>query len=445
MKKIYFLAAIALVAGVSCTKQVPVTNNGPETPIAFSPISQRVGTKANVFGEQNATYTAQNSGAYEAFAAWSYYTASNATNPQANSAPAAGSEFFANVTCEHVAGTNNDYWAPSSETYYWPKAGFLSFHALSPADFTKTSTAHSWANGFTITGYQAPAYTDANAEGVTADGCQIDLLYSDFVFNKKRSDFTATGNTVELYDDETDDGAYKHDGVDLTFRHALSTILFQAKTNIDYKGTRTQQHKFIVRKIEVLNAYNTGNFYENRTDDVDNKYEIPGDMTGKIGMHKGNEAGIDTDDDSTPDQGTPYWSTFSNEVTLTPYDVTAAAAGTGSEATSTSGNTQIGQTLIALPQNLAAGNAVQVRVTFEYSFSSDGGTIWSSPFTQTLTLDLGGKTGNYGVDNSYVVNDWLINHKYTYTLVFKLDPIIFDPAVEAFVEVDDITVELPQI
>ena len=48
-----------------------------------------------------------------------------------------------------------------------------------------------------------------------------------------------------------------------------------------------------------------------------------------------------------------------------------------------------------------------------------------------------------GATEEYTVNQWLINHKYLYTLVFKLDPIIFDPKVEAFVEVSDINIDLP--
>ena len=64
---------------------------------------------------------------------------------------------------------------------------------------------------------------------------------------------------------------------------------------------------------------------------------------------------------------------------------------------------------------------------------------------QVITVDLSGAHGTYngGSAGAYEVNNWLINHKYVYTLQFKLDPIIFDPAVEAFVTVGDITVDLP--
>lgn len=441
MKKFMILAAVASVALASCTKTIPVTyDNGKDVAITFSPISQRAGTKALYHGEQNATYTGDGA-TYESFAAWAYYTgaASGTTNPQTNAEAALGGAFFgtasAGETCAHhaaVGGAGTDYWAPATD-YLWPKAGYLHFHAMSPAAFGMGTLAHSWANGITITGYVAPVYTDGTAAGLTADGVQNDLMYSDFEFDKQRADYDQTGATVGTYDDETD-GVYAHDGVNLLFRHALSLVQFKIKTAADYL-TGTHQHKFIVRKIEVLNAYNTGNFYENRKNDRTNGYNAVDDMTGKIGFTSDNANGAQT----------PYWSTFSNEVTLVPYDETARDPKEGTVA-SNSLSGQVGTTLIALPQALLhAPNHVQVRVTFDYQFSVDGGTNWVDDLNKTITVDLSGANGTYngGTPGDYTVNNWLINHKYIYTLTFKLDPIIFDPAVSAFVTVDDIGVDLP--
>jgi hypothetical protein len=436
MKKFYFLAVIALVAGVSCAKQVPDATQDKDVAISFSPVSQRVGTKANVYGEQNATYTAGDP-TFESFAAWANYTAADhgTTNPQTD-----GSVFFgtgsAGVVCNHhdpVAGAGTDYWAPST-TYYWPRAGYLHFHAMSPAVFGTGTLAHSWASGISINNYVAPVYTDAPADGLTTDASQIDLMYSDFIFDKQRSSYTQTGNTVGTYDDEAD-ATYQHDGVNVLFRHALSLVQFKVKTAADY-GTGPHKHQFYVRKIEVLNAYNTGNFDENRKNDCTNGYNAVADMSDKIGFTS----------DNADDSATPFWTNFSNEVTLTPYDVTAGAAMTGTQATTSSASSTVGTTLITLPQALAhAVNHVQVQVTFDYRFSVDNGVNWTNALNQTITVDLSGAHGTYsgGSEGAYTVNNWLINHKYVYTLQFKLDPIIFDPAVEAFVTVGDITVDLP--
>lgn len=444
MKKFMILAAVASVALASCTKTIPVTyDNGKDVAISFSPISQRAGTKANVYGEQNATYTAGAPGAYESFAAWAYYTAaaSATTNPQTNADATKGAPFFgtdlAGVQCDHHDGTGagTDYWAPTT-AYFWPKTGRLHFHAMSPAAFGSGTLAHSWASGISITSYVAPVYTDAAAAGLTADASQIDLMYSDFEFDKQRSQYNTTGATVGQYDDE-EDGVYAHDGVNLLFRHALSLVQFKVKTQADYKVAPTHKHRFFVRKIEVLNAYNTGNFSENRKNDCSNGYNAVADMTGKIGFTK----------DNADNSQTPYWTAFSNEVNLTPYDVTGGAAKTGTEAlVDVSG--QVGTTLLTLPQPLGhASNNVQVKVTFDYQFSVDDGANWTDALDQTITVDLSGAKGTYDSTGTpvanYTVNNWLINHKYVYTLVFKLDEIIFDPAVSAFVTVDAINVDLP--
>lgn len=439
MKKFYILAALALMS-VSCAKQVPVTTQNNDVAISFSPISQRVGTKAEYNGVQNGTYTG-NGSSYETFAAWANYTEdeSSTTNPQTD-----GTTFFgsasAGVACAHVAavgGDGTDYWAPASP-YYWPRAGYLHFHAMSPSDFGTGTLSHSWASGISITGYVAPVYTDATATGLTDDASQIDLMYSDFVFDKQRTNYAQTGNTVGTYDDEDDSGVYTHDGVNILFRHALSLVQFKVKTAADYKADDNLKHEFYVRKIKVLNAYNTGNFSENREDDLTNGYNVVADMSDKVGLVSNNADGSQT----------PYWTTFSNEVALTPYDVTGGTKLTGTEATSSLSG-QVGTTLIALPQPLVhSPNKVQVEVTFDYRFTANGsaGTPdWTEALNQTITVDLGGTNGTYpgGDPNAYTVNNWLINHKYIYTLSFKLDPIIFDPAVEAFVTVEGIGVDLP--
>lgn len=441
MKKIYILAAIALVAGVSCTKQVPADNNSPDVPISFSPISQRAGTKANVFGEIPTTYDTQ-----ESFLAYSYFTAQASTvsgyNPKELAAtPDAtkGSEFFpvAGVQCDY----NNTYdaWEPTT-SYYWPKAGYLHFHAISPAAFTKTTLTHSWVNGLSITAYVAPEYDDnATDETLTTDN-QIDLLYSNFVYDRQRSGYNP--QTGVPYDDAAD--AASHNGVDIIFNHALSAINFKVKTAGDYL-TGTQQHKFIVRKIEILNAYNTGNFTENRATSADQEFNVVADMSNKVGFTPTNADGSKT----------PYWSYFSNELAnITPYDATA---GTGITA-STTVSDLIGTQIIALPQPLDHGssaNKVKIKVTYDYWFSNNSGSTWikyEGANALVSELDIAGyyasKYGGAdatigGTTLGYQVNYWLINHKYTYVLNFKLDPIIFDPKVEAFVLVDNIGVDLP--
>ena len=436
MKKIYILAAIALVAGVSCTKQVPADNNSPDVPISFSPFSYRVGTKANYLGEQLPTYMGTNdAGAtYEDFTAWAYFTkeASTTTNPLTNTTPAAGSAFFDQQKAIYDA--TYDAWKLENAAY-WPKDGYLHFHAFSPNNFSPASgsLSHVWGSantpkGFTLTNYVAPVYVDADTDGLTNSN-QVDVLYSNFVYDKQRSGYNPL--TGLPYDDDDDSGAYKHKGVDITFNHALAAVQFKIKTQADYKAG-TQKHTFTVKKIEVLNVLNKGTFVENRAATLDNAFL---NAVGTTAITKNKDNALTT---------SPYWTPEYDTANEKSYTVYSEA--TGSEATYTLSD-QIGTTILPVPQALihpTTNNKVQVKVTFDYVFNNNGTEYSYSGLTSTLNL--GGKlaTQYAGTDDpTYAVDNWLINHKYVYVLNFKLDEIIFDPMVEAYVLVDGIGVDLP--
>ena len=413
MKKIYILAAIALVAGVSCTKQVPADNNSPDVPIGFSPISQRSATKAEYFGEQNATYTGAGS-TYEKFLAYAAYTENTTDVPSTNFFPAAGEECSYNST--------DDYWAPAN-TYYWPKAGYLTFHAFSPSALTpySGSVANAWPAGITITSFVASTDMDK----------QVDVLYSDFNAYQQRSNYNPETGTP--YDDKSGDTG-NHNGVNLIFRHALSAVQFRVVTDQDYTSG-SQKHSFVITKIEVLDANNKGEFHENRSA-VDNTYANA--AAGSVTFNA---------DNSTANS--PYWVPTATEVTN--YTVF-----TGTKSVLTKADSDVetnkefglyGKLMLPMPQLLGGHGAsadkdVVVKVTYNYTYN-DGSNHTTNGLTTEISL--AGKNGTYagGTAGAYTVDQWLINHKYLYTLVFKLDPIIFDPKVEAFVEVTDINIDLP--
>lgn len=406
MKKSIILAAIALIAGASCTKQIPMTvYNSPDAPISFSPISQRTTTKAEYYGEQNATYTGTGS-AYEKFTAFAAYTEDNTTVPSTNFFPAAG------VECEHVGTAPNDYWQPT-DTYYWPKAGYLTFHAFSPSALTPYAgtVANSWTTGITITGFQASTDMDK----------QVDVLYSDFNFFQQRGAYTASGTP---YDDD-DDSAYAHEGVNLTFRHALSAAQFRVITDADYSA----QHQFTVTKIEVLNANYKGAFYENRKGDKTNDYADA--AASSITFNKDNAV-----------TASPYWVPAADETDYTVFSGSTVVTTANAASAKTFGD--YGKLMIPMPQALThATNQVKVKVTYDYKFTLGGDEHSFSDLTAEISL-AGAQAKKYnGATENYDVNYWLINHKYLYTLVFKLDPIVFDPKVEVWVNVDDLNANLP--
>jgi len=150
----------------------------------------------------------------------------------------AGTEFMgeSGVVCSYD-GTLKAWKA--SGGYYWPKAGYLTFQAFSPADATFGSFSHSWSTGFSM------EFT------VPAAGSQYDLLYTDLIKDRESTQYTSNTPYEEIAGDR---GAYK--GIDLPFQHALSLIEVQAVNGLG-SGSPTQ---FYIQKIQLVNVFNHGTF-----------------------------------------------------------------------------------------------------------------------------------------------------------------------------------------
>ena len=238
MKKTIFLAAIACVALAGCTKNEKIADNGRDVanvPLAFNPLASPA-TKT-VYGEIPAAYNINEQ--FVAFAGWTE-AVYNTTAPT-DLFPAAG------ITCAHDATLYA--WKPTT-VYYWPKTGYLTFEAYSPA-VASTYATHTWAAGIGFTNFAVPATI----------ATQYDLMISNREFDKKRGDYTITdAGHGNAYDDE-DDATYKYNGVNLMFNHILSSIRFLVKTKADY-STNAQ---FTLTGLTIDNAYSVGDFAEGVT------------------------------------------------------------------------------------------------------------------------------------------------------------------------------------
>ncbi len=362
MKKIYILAAIALVAGVSCTKQVPVTDNSPDVPLSFNVVTSP-NTKT-VYGEIDASYDTN-----EQFVVYAGWTA----EPYNTTAP---TEFFDPAETCTYDGTAA--WKPA-HTYYWPKSGYLTFEAFSPAA-AASKAGHTWNGGFTFTDFEVPATI----------ATQYDLMYSNRTFDKKRGDFGITDGSY--YDDETD-GTYTYNGVNLMFNHILSSIKFKVKTSADYSGNNTV---ITLTGLTIKNAYSVGDFTE----------------------------GITTAAPAASFAKSPAWSGQETEV-----NYTIVNGGTQVVASGTAQDLAGDPDIILLPQ--ALGHTTNdVIVTVNYTISQNGGT----PIAQTSNITLK-KLESSGS----AIDAWELGKRYTYTIVFGLEEIYFDPAVTAWT--DDVTVD----
>lgn len=222
MKKTVFIAALAIVAMASCTKneisQSTVTNE-----IKFTtPVLARHTKSQEINGNLYPTTA-------PSFNVYAWYNSEAAFNASTASA------YMTDVQVSHNPSINDDTpgdggaWVPADK-YYWPKQGVLTFDAYSPNGLSGAVSATA-ADGIKVVGHEVS----------TTLASQQDFLYATRAKNKTSS---------------TDGTNATYDGVDIAFNHALAVVKFTAKTNADYTGTTTVKIKDI--KIQSIN--NKGTF-----------------------------------------------------------------------------------------------------------------------------------------------------------------------------------------
>lgn len=197
MKKLFFIAAIASVALVSCTKNEPAPSVDAQQEITFmaAPITKAPFTTTNVFES------------------WAFYTPTDWATDQATAVPYGN---LADVLISHD-GTNwwNQKKADDSEGehFYWPKAGKLTFFSYSLNS----------------------AETDGDVKCNTTKGIYVD----DYNVNTKKDvDFLVADIASDLASGK----------VSTIFKHKLSNVAFTIQTTANYTGTKV----FKLQSIKLL-------------------------------------------------------------------------------------------------------------------------------------------------------------------------------------------------
>lgn len=351
MKKLFFMTAVVGLALTSCSQEelsAPVAENNE---ITFA--APLVGKNTRAVTEVGVNYDLA-----AKFGVWAKY------NTEASTSWTAGTFYIGTAGDNGVEAAYKDAvngWGFATP-YYWPKNGNLSFIAYSPSTAAATVTD----NGIEFANYTV---------GTTAN---VDLLFSEVARNKTKDNVNTPNFPV----------SYK--GIELTFKHALSSVRFAVKTKANYLGTEIK-----VQKIEVLNAYSKGNFNQGLED---------------------NATAV-----TKPATENSCWSGHTDKIDYTAFtgDITVGETPLyvhNSSAAATANTTD----LILLPQTLTAGTQAQVKVT--YTIKSPSGNV----LPQTTVLNLTG--------------EWLRGTRYTYTVVFGLDEIYLDPTVEEWKDVTDLNV-----
>lgn len=375
MKRLFIIAAISGIALAGCTKNEVVPSASEQQEITFANPVSHVVTKVDLV---RTTYPTTSS--FSVFADYhkdAYATAKSATsNFTAYMRGTEGVDVtHSTVVIETDPAVYNSYWT-SSNPYYWPKDGYLTFAAYSPAD-TKNDLIgtgpeniqinYDITNGVKITGYEVK--TDLSN--------QRDLMLSNRVVDQESTDM--------VYDDPSITPT-AYDGVQLTFNHVLSAIKFSVAADADYS---TDGYTITLDKLSIKNAYTKGNltqFADINAETIGNVWgttqNTPGDYT--IATNAGNL--------------TPTAKTFSGETHAD---------------------------LVLLPQDLTRLVAPKkVVAEIIYTIKRVGLDATSIQYTKEFVLD-------QTIDGS---GTWDASKRYIYTITIGMDKVIFAPSVGPWVD-----------
>ena len=405
MKKVLYFAAVC-AALVGCAK-VEVREYVPDAnPIVFNSPVVGSSTKAAIVGN---TYP------QKSFSVWALYTntdlATDGTDKYLETAVYTKEEFLKGVKFNYVHATT-DYFAGNA---FWPKAVAggsgkpkLHFHAISPAlaaegdtgtlvdkdgtDAGSGTVTHRWVAGTGEDAYVGFKVTGFAIESTPSE--QRDLLTSSISFNQYN--YYVPGNVGSFTEPDSGTASSAYTGNDITFRHALASIRFDAKLG----SADASVSEYYITKIELYGHKTTGTFTESLTP---NGYSFEDEMRWDV------SGGVAVASDSKIDIGITNTTSALNRDGSTKQALYNGATGT----------------YLVIPQNL---NEVYIVITY----SEKIGDITNDGLTATCSLaSTGGKVS--GTTDNY----WYPNRRYTYTITINRNQIILDPIVEDWTNVTD--------
>ena len=354
MKKYFLLAAMVGVALTGCVSNEPDLSGGGEKEITFSTPVVGASTRAQVYGELgngDLAYPAEE--LFNVYAVWHQNDFSGWNN---------GSLYMDDVQTKFDDTFNG--WRAQTR-YYWPhNGGKLTFAAYSPSGLTGVTYG---TTGFTFVGYNTGVNTG-----------YVDVLYSDRSYNKTAS--SANSNTP-------------YAGVDIDFKHALSSIQFTAKKADSYGDSDANTTNITITKISVYGVYNQADFNENIDETAPATYSA-----------------------------TPAWTSHTNYGTLTGEDsphiyYNGSLLLDANKKVMNGIDNQVD--LILMPQTLPASAAVKI----EYTIDSPGENTPAIPQTHIVMLN---DTSN---NNTAITTEWKPGKRYTYNITIGLTEIYFSPEI----------------
>ncbi len=367
MKKFLLFAAAASVALVSCVNDEKMEMTSDVQKISFDNPVMATQTRAEVTGEIYGTEYPEK----EEFVVY----AKQHAGPLATWAAASS---FWNKTNDDpiIVKKEGTYWEEKNNTdYYWPKASTediqLSFAAYSPAGLGTTPPTVSYeATGLTVDGF--------TVESTVAS--QIDFMYSERVLNQKRT---------------TDTDA----AVGITFKHALSSIVFSA---IDTDDAATYK----IHTVQI-----TGDFAQ----------------SGKF------EEGVTDGASYSNASGYPKWTpAAAASTTYQPILTAAFDVPTGTGTVFTGNDAASGKTSAILPIPQSVPDNAEVTITYTRS-STDG----------DVNYTVSKKLKDFKDGSNNTIENWAIGNRYTYHFIFGKTPkIYFSPTVTDWIDGGTVSIEI---
>ena len=362
MKKLFYFAAAAVALAACAKNEVIPVNSGENQEITFNVAPK---TKADPAQDKDGH---KEFGKGNVFASWAYYLPKDNTW-DANSSSA--KEYISGATISY--NTTDNVWK-AGQSYYWPKdGGSLTFFAYSlnkgtlEFDVAKKSSAGCASNSGVW------AHIDLSVDK------NVDFLVADPAKDKKSN---------------VDEGKLFVDGVPTLFRHKLSYIIFNVKTDKDYSGAGKT---LTLKSIKFNNVSYDGQYRDIAS-------ESPAISAGFTSGHKGamNYTGGSTE------------SPFSQVITST-----------------NSGISSI-DNFLYIPQTFADNASIEVVYTITTTVSV---TTPEGPSTKKVVEEVTKNIFLNPATGTPMFEKWEMGKKYTINLTFTLDEIHWDPAVQDWEDV----------
>ena len=387
MKKLTIIAAIALLAGVACTKEV--VNTTPPQAISFQVANYLPQTKtdlpAPVKFEDYTSFTTS---------AWFHPADGGSTQV-----------FMVNETVSMDATTG--VWAPA-RSYFWPKTGYINFYsqAGTPVATFTDGTAKYGASPST---FNTIAITD-------------NPVLASAAYHYSRSNWNADNYSFQYGSSNTD-----VTGVPTLFHHMVAKVSFIVK--FDATAGSAKDKWTLAINSATLHYADQGFLEITFTDPNSTGLAWPWNSNEQVGWTAGSH-----DANLSAPAGT---SATTDSQTQAGVDGSTSSISTG---------TTIFDEISVLPQDLTDTGAklsLNYTLTHYYDTATSGEPNWVQQIVETVNLtDVVDANSNPALGSialtSFTSDDldaWYMNHKYVYTVTIKPDhTITFSPAIVPWVD-----------